>query len=521
MERVNSNSIGSQVAAIATHLRLAGSIADRSTVIEYSLRAGEAARAVFAWEDVATHWEAALELMETQATNLEVRARHLERVAEVMLILGWEFYPKQIAYLERALEAYRRIGASDEMTRLHIELAAAYARINGSTINLPRSMSHFQAAEALLGEHPDAMLGSRLYRNLADAYVWSARTAEGLAASRQAMSFDAALAPENRLGAPVTTGWHLAFLGKLAEGLAALEHTWEADAGRPGIETFFSSAFRSDLALYLGDPRDGYGWRQRELANSRLAPGRRRAILSGMAVACAEAGDLDEASRLQAEAAWQGLDHLQSLYPVPLIAFRRGDWERSRAMWTEAVQRHQRTGTGLCVADFGCWLARVYRVEGEATAAERTLAEALAIGTEAPSEMIEMWTRPELAKLCAQAGRYAEADQHVARCRVILAAGEEWRGLVGRVALAGAILASSRASGEVAEREFDQAISIFRRWTLPWEEAEALSAWGSSLAAAGRRTLADQKFDAARAIYYRHGAGAAWLRRVDTLQRAP
>jgi transcriptional regulator with XRE-family HTH domain/tetratricopeptide (TPR) repeat protein len=518
MERVKSNSIEGQVAAIATHLRLAGSMADRGAVIEYSLRAGEAARTVYAWEDVATHWEAALELMETQGTDVEVRARHLERVAEVMLILGWEFYPRQIAYLERALEAYRQTDASEQMISLHIELAAAYARINLSTINLPRSMSHFQAAEALLSAHPDAKLGSRLYRNLADAYVWSARTAEALAASRQAMIMDASLAPEERLGAPVTTGWHLAFAGRLAEGLAALEQAWETDARRSGIESFFSSAFRSDLALYLGDPRDGYAWRQRELANSRLAPGRRRAVLSGMAVACAEAGDLGEAAHLQAEASWQGLDHLQSLYPVPLLAFRRGDWARSRAMWTEAVERHRRTGTRLSEADFACWLARVHRVEGDINAAEATLGVALAIGAEATSQMIEMWTRPELAIICAQDGRHADAEQHVNRCRVILAAGEDWRGLAGRVALAEAVLASSLANWEVAEREFHQAVSIYQRWTLPWSKAEALSAWGSTLATAGRWPLAVQKFDAARAIYYRHGAGEPWLRYVDALQ---
>jgi tetratricopeptide (TPR) repeat protein len=334
------------------------------------------------------------------------------------------------------------------------------------------------------------------------------------------MSLDAGLAPEDRLGESATTGWHLAFLGKVGAGLAALERVWEADVKRVGIESFFSSAFRSDLALYLGDPREGYAWRQRELANSRLAPGRRRGILSGMAVACALAGDLDEATHLQTEAGWQGLDHLQSLYPVPLIAFLRGDWERARAMWTEAVERHRRTGTGLCEADFGCWLARVYRVEGETNAAETILAEALAIGTEAPSQMIEMWTRPELAMLCAQDGRHAEAEQHVGRCRAIQAAGEEWRGLAGSVALADAVLASSLANWEVAEREFDRAISIFRRWTLPWREAEALSAWGNSLVAAGHRSLADQKFDAARATYHRHGAGEPWLRRVDDLQRA-
>src|SRR5207253_2216086 len=109
--------------------------------------------------------------------DLELRARHLERLAEVMLILGWDFYPRQIAYLERALDVYRRTAASEAMTRLHIQLGAAYSNINGSTIDLSRSMDHFQAATALLGEHPDAKLGSRLYRQLADAYLWSARTA--------------------------------------------------------------------------------------------------------------------------------------------------------------------------------------------------------------------------------------------------------------------------------------------------------------------------------------------------------
>jgi tetratricopeptide (TPR) repeat protein len=329
---------------------------------------------------------------------------------------------------------------------------------------------------------------------------------------------DAALAPDDQFGAPVTSGLHLAFAGKLAEGLGALERAWEAGARRGGIQSFLSSAFRSDLALYLGDPRGGYAWRQRELANSRLAPRRRAAILSGMAVACAEAGDLGEATHLQAEAGWQRLDHLQAFYPVPLIAFRRGDWERARAMWTEARDRHRRTGSRLCEADFDCWLARVYRVQGDTNAAETTLGEALAIGSEAPSHLIEMWTRPELVMLAARDGRRADAELHLGRCRGILAAGEEWRGLAGRVALAEAILASSLADWEVAEREFDQAVSLFQRWTLPWSEAEALSAWGSILASAGRWPFAVQKFDAARAIYYRHGAGEPWLRHIDALQ---
>jgi hypothetical protein len=70
------------------------------------------------------------------------------------------------------------------------------------------------------------------------------------------------LVAEDRLGAPTSVGWHLAPAGKLADGLAALEFAWEAESKRGGIESFFSNAFRSDLAFYLGDPRGAYDWRQ-------------------------------------------------------------------------------------------------------------------------------------------------------------------------------------------------------------------------------------------------------------------
>jgi tetratricopeptide (TPR) repeat protein len=518
IERINSGTIDSHLAEIAVHYRLAGSQADQSKVVDYSLRAGEAAAALFAWEEVAAHWEAALESMVAQWTDPEVRAGHLERLAKVMFILGWDYYPRQIAYLERALEAYRQTSDFQATTRLHVDLAAAYFRINASTVNQRRSMCHFKAAEALLSAHPDEKLANLRYQNLAAAYTWTAQTAEGLAACQRALSLDAQLAPEDRFGEPRAMGWHLASAGKLAEGAAALERACEIDRERSGIDSYFSYAFRSNLAFWLGDPRDSYEWMRRGLASSELSPQRRAAILCMMAAARAEAGDLDEACRLQAETGWQGLDHLAVLFPAPLIAFRTGDWERARTLWTDARERHRRTGTRWCEADFACWLAQVCRVQGDIDAAKTMLNEALAIGLEAPSELIEMWTRPELAMLCAQERRLAEAEQHLRRCRAIMAAGEQWRGLAGRVALAEALTASSGADWEVGELQFNRALSIFQRWTLPWSEAEALSAWGSALVAAGRRRLAVDKFSAARDIYHRHKVGEPWVKHVEALQ---
>ena len=95
--------------------------------------------------------------------------------------------------------------------------------------------------------------------------------------------------------------------------------------------------------------------------------------------------------------------------------------------------------------------------------------------------MIEMWTRPELAIICAQVGRHADAERHVGRCRVSLAAGEDWRGLAGRVALAEAILASSLANWEVAEREFDHAVSLFSDGHFHGARRRRLAHWGAVL----------------------------------------
>jgi hypothetical protein len=233
--------------------------------------------------------------MEAHGSDLEMFGRHFERLAEVLLILGWDYYPRRTACLERALEPYRRVDAPEAMTRVHLELASVYSNIN--TLNLQRSTSHFQSAEALLSQNPHATLRRLLYRIQSNHYAWTARTAEGLEASRRAISIDAALAPEDRLGVPTaTTGWHL-------------------------------------------------GWHQ--------------------------------ATHLQAEAGAPRLDALVVLFPEPLIAFRRGDWERARAEWTEVLERLRGTGARWCLADFACWLVRVYRVQGEIAAAEALLRESL------------------------------------------------------------------------------------------------------------------------------------------------
>jgi eukaryotic-like serine/threonine-protein kinase len=60
LEELYESDIEAHVAELAHHFRAAG---DAKKAVDYSIRAGEAAGAVFAYEQAVAHWEAALELM--------------------------------------------------------------------------------------------------------------------------------------------------------------------------------------------------------------------------------------------------------------------------------------------------------------------------------------------------------------------------------------------------------------------------------------------------------------------------
>ena len=65
-----------------------------------------------------------------------------------------------------------------------------------------------------------------------------------------------------------------------------------------------------------------------------------------------------------------------------------------------------------------------------------------------------------------------------------------------------------------------QAIGVFRRYQLPWDEAQALECWGASLIKSGDGKAGDRRLDAAATLYRRHGAGPRWLQRVARIRVA-
>ncbi len=88
---------------------------------------------------------------------------------------------------------------------------------------------------------------------------------------------------------------------------------------------------------------------------------------------------------------------------------------------------------------------------------------------------------------------------------------QDWRGLGGRVLLAEAVVLWAEGKNDAADLRAMAAVEVFRRIGLPWDEADAQRRLGQSRLRARDRTGAVQRFAAALELYRRHGAGGAWI----------
>ena len=512
IESAYERNVTPHIATLASHYRQAGAAADVEKTLDYSLRAGEAAEDVIAYEEAAQHWAAALEIMEEQKAEPERRARLLERLGDLMFASGLDTN-QGIAYVEEALSLYEELGQQERAAQMHSRLGRDLST-TGGRVDIPRALEHYRAAEAVLSKGPERAPLGHLYTGMASAAIWGVQGAVGLAASGRAMEIAARLGDEAfEASAGMVHGTHLVVNGQVAQGLALLGQAWEtADRLNHAPFAFLAAWLRAMCSGWLlGDSQDAEHWLKRELAKSRVAqaPLPQRTLLEQLSGGYNQAGKLEEARRILVD-----LGSTTSVF-LTTLTFRSGDWEQA-----EALGIRQREWTSRIGSRWQGWaaiigLAWLYEAKGEPERAEPLYHEALAIGVDGQHLPYELWARADLARFYAETGRSSEAQPHLERCREILAPGEDWRGMAGHVARAEAAVAAAQGRLEEAEPHFAQAIEIYRRYTLPWEEVEALLLWGRALVGAGERAQASEKFDAALEIYQRHGAGAAWLERVE------
>jgi tetratricopeptide (TPR) repeat protein len=507
IERLHAGDLRPHLGELAEHYRRALSSGTMEQAIDYSLRAGEAARAVFAWEEVAYQLQAALGLIEDRGGDAGELAHLLGVLGHLMYVSGLDS-AAGIEYLERALAIYEEIGEDEHSGEMRLELGRSLTTYPDARMDVARGIAHLRSAGALIGERQSPQWRAGLFTSLANACRYGLRIDEGATAAARAVAI------AERTNDPATwslavgvQGRYMVDSGRVDEGMALLGQAWDAvDRINHEVAAFMVTWMASSVSCFLFAPLPAQAWCERELAKPRTAqaPVQRDHLLTFLAQADGLRGRIAEARELA--------DQVSSIRWFESVHMWGQDEQSALAQWSDSLALSQRTGDNWSACRTRYWLGRLQRIRGEHAAADVHLRAGLALALAGPHSLSELSFRGELALLCQQVGDMKEAQEHARRSMELLAAGGDWHGLGGRAQLAAA--AVSAAEGGDAPVAFAAAIETFRRCWLPWDEAEALHLWGRSLLAAGEAAQARKKLEGALELYGRHGAAVGWAERV-------
>ncbi len=512
IEAIHSGNVNPHLGALAVHYRQLGSQeADRA--IDYSVRAGEAALAVFAYEEAVEHWEAALDLDKEGRTGgsdrREQRAQLFQRLGDLKYTTGLD-YRGGIKSLEQALRLYEQLGDHHRVAQTHSRLGRHLATgTSPATTDIPRALDHYNKAEAILALGGDSAALGYVYAGLALASCWGMRTGLGLVASEQAMDMAERLGNQ-RLWATTAAqrGHHLLADGRVDEGMRLVERAWQAaDRLHHVVAAFSATWIASVWSFRLHDPKETQRWCQRELRTPRQSQGSRQILVDFLARAHAQAGEMTEAREVRQHAG-------RARFSTPYLAHREGNWEDAATSWTKQCELSRMTGNRWAESVGSHWLAVVKRHQGDGGSAELLLRATLAQAVEGGNVPAELMAASELALVLADAGQPDEAVSCLGRCREILSKPGNWRGAPGQVALAEAATRVARGLLEEAGERFEAAIQEFQRFSLPWDEAEAWHRWGRARLDAGDGLGAIKPLGHAVDLYQSHGAGRPWIERA-------
>jgi DNA-binding SARP family transcriptional activator/tetratricopeptide (TPR) repeat protein len=454
------------LAALATHERLAGPAGDRRRAIEFSLRAGEQARQLSAWEEAAAHWDGALLAMESTGAMVEERARLLVALGKLMVVAGDT--GRHIAYLERALALYEALGDEEHAAHAHSRLGTAYALIDsiyGEHLDIGRAFRHFDAARPVLARGPVRGALGHLENGVAIARVYALDNPGGIEAAARAMEIGERLGDDVLWAtAAITYGWHAIVSGRLREGLDIVEQAFAvADRERRPFVAWMSSNTRGQLTWGLGAPDEAQAYFERPLRLPYVGhTSYRHEIADGVGRCHCSRGEIDAARRLVTDARPTWITHSLK----PLLDLYDGRLDEVTRLADDVLETSRRTGNRWDEWAAHHLAARADARRGNHDLAIRRLEEGLAIVVDGGAKYFELWVRADLVHALVAAGRVSEAGEHLRLCQAITGNGEDWRARAGHVLLAEAAVTAASSGPEAAEPLLARAQEIFSRYRL-------------------------------------------------------
>jgi tetratricopeptide (TPR) repeat protein len=502
IEEIHGKDLASHLAELAHHFS-EGGITEKA--INYSIRAGKAAHAVFAYDKAVSEFEAALELTKKCATGDT-------RQAEILFELGSAtcfFVDKLrgVAHLETALELYNQAGDELRVAEIHGLLGLAFGPF-APQMNVARALDHFERAEPVLSQTSETRSLGLLYWGLAMTKFEALRIDDALAASERAMDICRRLGDERWASVAGNRSQYLMIKGKHAEARSIIEKLKGAATGLTDPEVFknvmWCCAWYHGL---MGDPREAIRLHRLGLKRSDLTPFQRALLLEFVTIQEVAAGNLAQAKALAAE------NRVNRNFRSQIV-FYEGDWKSAQELLEEEVGWARNASSRWNEVNSLRSLMEVLRIEGDLDGAAACFSRAR--GLYASDDLFwDIRLCPQAVFLLVDAGRPEEAHPHLQRCREILGQGENWLGSSGAIWRAEAMVAAATGQFREADTHFATAVEIFKRYCLPWAEAETLHYWGLAFNKAGEYSPANEKFDGAIDIYRRHGAGQRWIDRTE------
>ena len=496
LEEIYRENVDPHLAELAHQFREAG-VADKA--IDYSVRAGRAAASVFAFTDAVMDWRAALNLMEQTGSDPLRRADLLHALSRIAFEVDRAV---SLKYGESAIALYESLGRFDRAAHVHIHVGTIFHMRGEPLSNAALATDHLRRAESAIANEPETVHLANLYSVIAGNEEAKLNLREAASAARRSMEIS------ERLGEKIFWPWAAAIYayslcmeGQLSKGFALFERAFEVAleakvGGYPvvGLRAGF-------LSRWLGDPRGTQLWFERELERLRKDSSPLAfAALSGWI----DLARFDEGQLL-------GIKQKYGSENPGVRFWIGGEWEAIADLSEKQVEQYQRTDQQMPALNECMHGGLTNLLIGEHVRAEALFRYGLDNRDRGSVVLLEMRAAPWLARLYVEMNRLDEAAERVARCRQIMAAGEDWRGLAGNVALAEAVVAAARGNYDIAYRQFESALAIHRRYHLAWWEADTLQYWGRALAAAGDRARAAEKFDAAIENQRARGVGPRFL----------
>ncbi|MGC2491301.1 ATP-binding protein, partial [Candidatus Binatus sp.] len=516
LEQIFASDLSPHLAELAHHYRQSR---DLGKAIDYLTRAGDAAAAKFALRESESCWDDALNLFEAIGGDLEQHADLLARTASYTATERPGRETKAVERLEQALAIYEKLQMRAKAADVHVQLQAIFSG-NAFVVDLDRAETHFRKAESLLVELPAGESLANLYRHWAWLCIWKVQIRPALEAAERSVELSHQLNSSSLVArAGMAMGACLWASGRLGEAFEWLERAWqEADAINDSEAWGVTVNAAFDLGN-MGDQKQALRWLVREISRPRNAesPFIETWLYPMQFSAFGAMGELGEVRRMMSEvSAASGLFRGAGQF---WLSFWDGKIEEAEAEMTALIQtfRHMQRAENIC--NFGADAAHLFRFTGHHAKAEELLREGLSYSVPGGNIALEIMGRECLAHVLADVGRTDEARSELGRCREIMAAGEDWRGLAGLVEWSEAAIAVAEKRFDDADRHFAPAIEIIRRYSMRTHEGPALCDWGRALLAADHRDRALEKFDEAIELYRRIGAGQPWIERVEAARQ--